>query len=135
MQDEGVLSKMWDKYNILFAFKNEMNKYGYSLKDLYCIQLQLSLLKELIEVESVNVLNEMLKKTYYRLLRHIDKGIEYLPDIVLNPENWVLNGIEKDKNAWLDKDCLIFTCRTNCAVFSKISRKSQGYKYVDNKFQ
>lgn len=132
---QNILAEMWDKYNTLSSFKGKMNKLGYVARDLYVIDVQLNLLQELIEIESQNVLGELLKKTYYRLLKHIDRGVEYLPDVVTNSENWVLNGIEKDKEAWISKDVLIFTTKTSQAVFSKISRKTQGYKYVDGKFQ
>lgn len=132
---QNTLSKLWSKYNLLSSFKDEMNKKGYSLRDLYCIQIQLNLLREIIELESNNILSELLKKTFYRLLKHIDRGIEYLPDIISNSEEWVLNPIEKDKDAWISKDVLIFSTKTNVVVYSKIIRKNTGYKYIDSKWQ
>lgn len=132
---QNTLSKLWNKYNLLSSFKKEMNRKGYSSKDLYCIQVQLNLLREVIELESNNVLGELLKKTYYRLLKHVDKGIEHLPNIVSNAEEWVLNPIEKDKEAWISKGVLIFTTRTNIVVFSKMPRKDSGFKYTDGKWQ
>lgn len=132
---QTILSKMWEKYNLLSAFKIEMNKRGYVAKDVYILQSQLDLLKEVIELESMNVLNEWLKKTYYRLLVKINKGIEYLPDLVENPEQYILNPIEKDKESWIDDEVLIFSTRTHIAVFSKISRKDQGFRYIDFKYQ
>jgi hypothetical protein len=131
-----LLSSMWNKYNLYYYFKNEMNKKGYVGKDIYCLQVQINLLKDFINTESINVLNDfLLKKTYFRLLKSINKGLEYLPDIINNPENWVLNSIENDKDAWISEDVMIFTTRTNCAVFSKLSRKNEGYHYIDNKYQ
>ena len=133
---QNMLSEMWRKYNLLFSFKNEMNKLGYPSKDLYCLHVQLYLLMELIEIESENVLEVLIKeKTYFRLLKKINRGVEYLIDIIEYPEEWVLNKIENDTDAWIDSNVLIFTCRNVTAVFSNLSRKSDGAKYVDGKFQ
>lgn len=131
----NTLIELWDRHNLLSSFKTEMSKKGYLSRDLYCIHVQLSLLDDIIKVESVSVLSELLKKTYFRLLKQIDKGIEYLPDILLNSEEWVLNPVEKDPHAWTSKDVLIFTTRTNIAVFSKVSRNWIGYRYIDGKWQ
>jgi len=133
---QNTLSEMWEKYNLLLSFKNEMNKRGYPLKDLYCIETQMDVLMELIEIESENVLEVLIKeKTYFRLLKKINRGVEYLIDIIEYPEEWVLNKIENDTDAWIDSNVLIFTCRNVTAVFSNLSRKSDGAKYVDGKFQ
>jgi len=133
---QNTLSEMWNKYNLLLSFKNEMNKLGYPSKDLYCLHVQLYLLMELIEIESENVLEVLIKeKTYFRLLKKINRGVEYLIDIIEYPENWVLNKIENDTDAWIDSNVLIFTCRNVTVVFSKLSRKSDGAKYLDGKFQ
>ena len=133
---QNMLSEMWRKYNLLLSFKNEMNKLGYPSKDLYCLHVQLYLLMELIEIESENVLEVLIKeKTYFRLLKKINRGVEYLIDIIEYPENWVLNKIENDTDAWIDSNVLIFTCRNVTVVFSKLSRKSDGAKYLDGKFQ
>jgi len=132
---QNTLSEMWNKYSLLLSFKNEMNKLGYASKDLYCIHVNLNLLMNLIEIESENGLEILLKKTYFRLLKKINKGIEYLPDIIETPEDWVLNKIENDIDAWIDSDVLIFTTKSNVVAFSKLSRKSTGSKYIDGKFQ
>ena len=132
---QNTLSIMWEKYSLLLNFKIGMNQLGYASKDLYSIEMQMNLLKELIDLESKNVLDLLLKKTYYRLLKSINKGIEYLPEIVDNPDNWVLNSIENDVDAWIDSDVLIFTTKSKVAVFSKISRKNSGSHYIDGKFQ
>ena len=126
---------MWKRYNLLLSFKVEMNKRGYSTRDLYCIHVQMNLLQGLIEIESKSALGLLLQKTYFRLLKSINRGIEYLPDIISNPESWILNKAENDNEAWIDSDVLIFTTRSNVAVFSKLSRKETGYRYEDNKWQ
>lgn len=113
-----------------------MNKRGYASRDLYSIHVQLCLLMELIEIESIDILDDLLKKkTYFRLLRKINRGIEYLHEIVDLPENWSLNTIEKDTDAWIDPNVLIFTTKSKVAVFSKLSRKNDGSLYIDGKFQ
>ena len=132
---QNTLFEMWKKYNLLLLFKNEMNKLGYASRDLYPIEKQMDILKEFIELESENVLSLLLRKTYYRLLKNINKGIEYLPEIVESPENWILNPIEKDIDAWIDSDVMIFTTKSKVAVFSKLSRKDSGSHYIDGKWQ
>ena len=132
---QNTLLEMWKRYNLLLSFKNEMNLRGYASKDLYSIEMQMEVLMGLIEIESENVLESLLKKTYFRLLKKINKGIEHLSDIQNNPEDWILNKIENDTDAWIDSDVLIFTTKSNIVAFSKLSRKSDGAKYIDGKFQ
>ena len=133
---QNTLSEMWKRYNLLLSFKNEMNLRGYASKDLYSIEIQMEVLMELIHVESENVLEVLIKeKTYFRLLKKINRGVEYLINIIESPEEWILNKIENDIDAWIDSDVLIFSCRNVTAVFSKLSRKSDGAKYNDGKFQ
>jgi len=127
---QNTLLEMWKRYNLLLSFKVEMNKRGHASKDLYCLHAQLYLLMELIEIESESVLSLLLQKTYFRIFQSIDKGIEYLPEIVYDPEGWTLNKIEDDNDAWISKDVLIFTCKSTVATFSRISRKETGYRYV-----
>jgi len=82
------------------------------------------------------MLSDLLKKTYFRLLKRINKGIEYLPSIINSPEEWILNKIENDPSAWVDANTLIFSTKSNVLVFSNISRNTLGYqKYIDNKWQ
>lgn len=132
----NTLSAMWYKYNLLNSFKIELNKKGYSSRDLYGIESQLNILSEFIEIESFNVLSNFLKaKTYFRLLKSISKGIEYLPEIVLNSEGWVLNHIDNDNESCISKDVLIFITKANILVFSKISRNDSGLHYEDGKYQ
>jgi len=132
---QNTLLEMWNKYSLLLSFKNEMNKLGYASKDLYSIEMQMEVLMALIEIESENVLESLLKKTYFRLLKKINRGIEYLPDILSNSEEWVLNPIEKDTTAWTDLDVLIFTTKTKTVVFSRSSRQMEGSQYIDGKWQ
>jgi len=132
---QNTLETMWRKYDALFFLKNELNKKGYPSKDLGFIDPQLNLLMELIEIESLNVINSLLKKTYYRLLKEIIRGIEYIPSILEEPDGWILNKIDEDKGAWIDKDVLVLSTRSNIIVFSKLSRKSEGNTFTDGKWQ
>jgi len=133
---KSTLSEMWKRYDLLLSFKVEMNARGYSTKNLYGIQLQIDLLEELIQIDSINVLSDLLlRKTYLRLLRRIDRGIEYLPDVIENPDNWCLNKIEDDMSSWNSKDVLIFECKKSVNVFSKLSRNPSGKVYQDSKYQ
>jgi hypothetical protein len=131
----NTLSEMWKRYNLLSDFKKGMNTRGYVGRDLFVLDAQISLLKELIDTDSMNVLGEFItKKSYYRLLKSIDKGIELLPDLIENPDRFVLYNIDKYPESWVETNNLIFTCKSGIGVFSK-SQKDFASHYVDNKFQ
>ena len=133
---QNTLSEMWKRYDLLVTFKIEMNKRGYPKKDLYCIYVNLDALMELIEFESKILLSELLKKSYFRMLKQINKGIEYLPSIIEFPEEWTLDKVENDLSAWVDANTLIFSTKKNVLVFSNTSRSTLGsQRYIDNKWQ
>lgn len=123
---------MFYKLNLLTYFKNELINKGYTLKSIAWIDGQLDLLKDLIKQESFNVLNELLRKTNYRLLKQIDKGTENLIAICNNPEEWKLGKIEDYPDEWTNKESLIFSTERQTLVFSK---NINGMRYLNNKWQ
>jgi len=127
-----ILEKMFYKLNLLTYFKNELINKGYTLKSIAWIDGQLDLLKDLIKQESFNVLNELLRKTNYRLLKQIDKGTENLIAICNNPEEWKLGKIEDYPDEWTNKESLIFSTERQTLVFSK---NINGMRYLNNKWQ
>lgn len=127
-----ILEKMFYKLNLLTYFKNELINKGYTLKSIAWIDGQLDLLKDLIKQESFNVLNELLRKTNYRLLKQIDKGTENLIAICNNPEEWKLGKIEDYSDEWANKESLIFSTERQTLVFSK---NINGMRYLNNKWQ
>ena len=127
-----ILEKMFYKLNLLTYFKNELINKGYTLKSIAWIDGQLDLLKDLIKQESFNVLNELLRKTNYRLLKQIDKGTENLIAICNNPEEWKLGKIEDYPDEWTNKESLIFSTERQTSVFSK---NINGMRYLNNKWQ
>jgi len=127
-----ILEKMFYKLNLLIYFKNELINKGYTLKSIAWIDGQLDLLKDLIKQESFNVLNELLRKTNYRLLKQIDKGTENLIAICNNPEEWKLGKIEDYPDEWANKESLIFSTERQTLVFSK---NINGMRYLNNKWQ
>lgn len=127
-----ILEKMFYKLNLLIYFKNELINKGYTLKSIAWIDGQLDLLKDLIKQESFNVLNELLRKTNYRLLKQIDKGTENLIAICNNPEEWKLGKIEDYPDEWRNKEALIFSTEKQTLVFSK---NIDGQQYLNNKWQ
>jgi len=127
-----ILEKMFYKLNLLTYFKNELINKGYALKSIAWIDGQLDLLKDLIKQESFNVLNELLRKTNYRLLKQIDKGTENLIAICNNPEEWKLGKIEDYPDEWRNKEALIFSTEKQTLVFSK---NIDGQQYLNNKWQ
>lgn len=127
-----ILEKMFYKLNLLIYFKNELINKGHTLKSIAWIDGQLDLLKDLIKQESFNVLNELLRKTNYRLLKQIDKGTENLIAICNNPEEWKLGKIEDYPDEWANKESLIFSTERQTLVFSK---NINGMRYLNNKWQ
>jgi hypothetical protein len=117
----------------MFTFiKNDLTNKGYTFKSLSWINAQIDLLDELIQIESINVLNELLHKTNYRLLKCIDKGADNLVDIANIPEQWKLGKIEDNELEWLNKEALIFSTERQTLVFSKVI---DGQAYTNNKWQ
>ena len=127
-----ILEEMYYKLKLLTYFKNELTNKGHTLKTVAWIDGQLDLLKDLIKQESFNVLNELLRKTNYRLLKQIDKGTENLIAICNNPEEWKLGKIEDYPDEWTNKESLIFSTERQTLVFSK---SINGQKYLNNKWQ
>ena len=107
------------------------------LRKIYIVYMfNLDILMELIEFESKILLSELLKKSYFRMLKQINKGIEYLPSIIEFPEEWTLDKVENDLSAWVDANTLIFSTKKNVLVFSNTSRSTLGsQRYIDNKWQ
>lgn len=93
---------------------------------------QIEILNELIKEESFNQLDQLLRKTNYRLLKQIEKGEEYLVSIINQPEQWKLCKLEEHWNEWLDNDSLIFSTEREILAFTKTD---YGQKYINNKWQ
>lgn len=119
---------------MLKAFKESLTGKGYSFKQLCYIHSQLELLDNLIKAESFNVLQEIVRKTNYRLLKQIDKGGSHVIDIYKNPDRWILCTIEENREEWLSQDSLIFSTERQTLVFTK-NQKCNGAKYINNKWQ
>ena len=135
-----TLENLLNEYEIYDIFKKELTFKGYSCKDLVFINFYLKKLDIILYNECMISLNEVLRKTYYRVLVRIDKGYKNLLRIIKNPSEWVINNIDKDREAWVSNDVLIFTTETTngtkTAAFSHINRNSIAeYKYQDNKWQ
>jgi hypothetical protein len=131
----STLENLWHEYDLILFFRNALYKKEYSFKDVYFLNFEINRLEKLIQDESIISLNEMLRKTYYRLLKSINKGQKYLVNIINYPNQWTINPIEKDNEAWISDNVLIFTTENKCAVFSHIDRKVGQFKYVDSKWQ
>jgi hypothetical protein len=131
---KSSLEQMWWDYNLITDFKKEMLRCGNIYKDVLFLEGILYGLNKNIDNESLNVLNDLLRKTYFRLLIKINKGREHLIDIVNNSSHWNLAPIESYPEAWIQDDVLIFTTEKKCAVFCK-KEVENNYKYTDNKWQ
>ena len=127
-----IIEEMYHHYNLLNFMKIELTNKGYNFKSLAWINGQLDLLNNLIKQESFNVLNVLLRKTNYRLLKTIDKGQENLIDIYNNPYEWQLGALENNPNEWFSSKSLIFSTERQKLVFSK---NIDGYKYINSKWQ
>ena len=117
---------------MLKLLKEEFTDKGHSFKTLSYINAQIDLLEELIQQENINTLDALLRKTNFRLLKHIDKGAENIVDIYNNPDRWKLGQIEDCRNEWLNTEALIFSTERNILVFSKCI---DGHRYLNNKWQ
>lgn len=127
-----ILEEMYDRYNLLLFIKEELSNKGHSFKELGTLNSQLDLLDELINKESFSVLNELLRKTNYRLLKRIEKGHKNLIDIFKNPDLWQLGLLENNQNEWINNQALVFQTQRQSLMFSKTIN---GHKYVNNKWQ
>ena len=131
-----VLDEYVSYLNVLKQIRNGLMDKGYSYKVISFTWLnsQIEVIEKIIKKESFNLLSELLRKTNYRLLITIDKGIENLPDIYLNPYDWQLGRIEENREQWLNDKSLIFSTETRQLVFSKDNLRN-GQKYINNKWQ
>jgi hypothetical protein len=127
-----MLEKMYKRCKILTVFRDKLTDKGYSNKQLAVISGQISILDDLIQHESFNVMDEILRKTNYRLLKSIDKGLHNLIEIYDNPYDWQLVELEGNNKEWFSDDVLIFSTERQTLVFSK---NIDGQKYVNNKWQ
>ena len=126
-----VLKTMWRRYKILIYLKNGLVDKGYNFKSLSYLNSQIEILDKLIKEESFNVLEQLLRKTNYRLLKQIEKGEENLVHIYTFPEQWRLCKIG-DYKELMYKNCLIFTTEREVLIFTK---SNHGQKYINNKWQ
>lgn len=127
-----VLKTMWQKYKILIYLKNGLVDKGYNFKSLSYLNSQIEILDKLIKEESFNVLEQLLRKTNYRLLKQIEKGEENLVSIINYPDQWRLCKIEEHCNEWSNKDSLIFSTERETLCFTK---NDYGQCYINNKWQ
>ncbi len=112
--------------------KTELTNKGHNYKTLASINGQIDILTDLIKEENFNVLDELLRKTNYRLLKSIDKGMSNLVDIYNNPYEWQLSELTNNNQEWFNPESLIFSTERQTLVFSK---SINGHKYLNNKWQ
>jgi hypothetical protein len=129
-----MLDIMLKKKVILQFYKDGLVNKGYTYKDLIWINSQLILINELVNKEAWNCLNELLRKTNYRLLKCIHQGNKNIPSIITNSYDWQLAKIEGNELEWLNKEALIFETETCTLVFSK-NQLHNEHKYINNKWQ
>jgi len=129
-----ILETMLYKRKILNHIKEGLTQKGYTNKTIVGINAQIDVLDDLIKEEGFNVLNELLRKTNYRLLKSIDKGIGSLVTIVNQPSDWYLCNLEDSNEEWLNPESLIFSTERLTLVFTKNKLKN-SFSYTNNKWQ
>lgn len=129
-----MLDVMLKKKAILQFYKDRLTNKGYTYKDLIWINSQIILINELVNKEAWNCLNELLRKTNYRLLKCIHQGYENLSSIIANSYDWQLAKIEGNESEWLNKEALVFETETCTLVFSK-NQLQNKHEYINNKWQ
>jgi hypothetical protein len=127
-----ILSTMWQRYNILVCLKNGLVNRGYNFKSLSFLNGQIELLELLIKQKSFNTLEQLLRKTNYRLLKQIEKGEQNLVSIVNYPDQWHLCKIEDHCEEWLNNNSLIFSTERETLCFTQ---NDYGQRYINNKWQ
>ena len=127
-----ILEMMWDRYKTLVYLKNGLVNKGYNFKSLTYLNSQIEILNKLIKEESFNILDQLLRKTNYRLLKQIEKGEENLVSISNYPEWWRLCKIEDHRNEWINNSSLIFSTEREVLCFTM---NDYGQKYINNKWQ
>lgn len=128
-----VLSTMWKRYKTLIYLKNGLVNKGHNFKSLSYLNSQIEILNTLIKQESFDVLEQLLRKTNYRLLKQIEKGEKNLVSIYEHPEQWRLCKIDDYCSEWLNKDSLIFS--TEREEILTFTQNDYGQKYINNKWQ
>lgn len=129
-----ILEKMIRRQQILQFYKENLTDCGHTYKGLEFVYNQLELLEELIKEESFDTMNELLKKTNFRLLTSIQKGLENIIKIIDNSYDWNLAKIEGNESEWLNNESVIFNTELYTLVFSK-NNLQDGQKYINNKWQ
>lgn len=128
-----ILETMWRRYKILIYLKNGLVDKGYNFKSLSYLNSQIEILNLLIKGESFNQLEQLLRKTNYRLLKQIEKGGKNLVSIINYPEQWRLCKIDEHCDEWLRNNSLIFSIeRGEVLCFTK---NEYGQQYINNKWQ
>lgn len=127
-----ILETMWQRYKILSFLKNGLVEKGYNFKSLSYINSQLEILNKLIKEESFDVLEQLLRKTNYRLLKQIEKGEINLVSIINYPEQWRLCKIENHCEEWFNNCSLIFSTERELLCFTQ---NNYGQEYINNKWQ
>lgn len=127
-----ILATMWRRYKILVYLKNGLVDKGYNFKPLSNINSQIEILTTLIKEESFDVLEQLLRKTNFRLLKQIEKGEENLVSITNHPDKWRLCKIEEHCEEWLNNNSLIFSTEREVLAFTQAD---YGQRYINNKWQ
>lgn len=115
-------------------FKYGLLSKGHSFKNIAWISGQLNMIDTLIKEESFYILDELLRKTNYRLLSEIIKGQKNILSIYNNPDTWQLGKLEDNYTEYVNSDSLIFATEKYNLVFSK-NRLVNACKYINNKWQ
>jgi len=127
-----ILEIMWQRYKILIYLKSGLVEKGHNFKSLSYINSQLEILNKLIKEESFNVLEQLLRKTNYRLLKQIEKGEINLVSVNNYPDQWRLCKIEDHCEEWLNECSLIFSTEREMLCFTQ---NDCGQEYINNKWQ
>lgn len=128
-----VLEKMCDKVKLLRYFRSKLIDSGY-INATTGLQSQIQLLDDMIQIEALNVLDELLRKTNYRLLTSIVRGHENVKDILQHPNEWNLGKFDENHDEFTSVDSVIFETERCSLVFSK-NNLTNGQTYVNNKWQ
>lgn len=130
------LKELYDKYDLLLKYKEQVMKLNYSDTELKYLDGMVYNHKVILDEFKNYVFQITLRNHSNYRLKEIIHGENNLVDLLFYPEEYVLNPISEDKTGILLKDTIVFKAIDNkLYVFSPISRIQVGLTYKGDKWQ
>jgi hypothetical protein len=130
------LKELYDKYDLLLKYKEQVLKLNYSINELKYLDGMIFNHKMILDEFKNYVFQFTLRNHSNYRLKEIVHGDKNLVDLLFFPEEYVLNSIAEDSAGILLRDTIVFKAIDNkLYVFSPISRIKVGLTYKGDKWQ